>query len=87
MIEEVNNGYQVLVNHSSHVDQLVWMLVTFEQTLEKGALRCQDHLVCFNLLTITTGQGHISEVFVFPETSKGRVHIVLEIIPLEAQLF
>ena len=32
---------------------------------------CQDHLVSFHLMAILTGQGHISKVIVFSQTSKG----------------
>ena len=43
--------------------------------------------VCLHLLAILTGQGYISEVSVLYHISKGRNHIVLEIIPVQAELF
>ena len=63
------------------------VLVPSKQLLEEGTGSSQDHLVCFQLLTILTGQGDISEVFVFSQISKRDFYIFLEVVPLEAQLF
>ena len=38
----------------------------------------QDHLVCFNLLTILTCQGHISKVIVISQPTKSRKDIPLQ---------
>ena len=44
--------------------QWVKVLVPSKQLLEERTGSSQDHLVCFHLLTILTGQSHISEVVV-----------------------
>ena len=43
--------------------------------------------MCFHLLTIFTGQGHISEIVAMPQISEGCSEILLEIIRLQMQLF
>ena len=53
--------------------------------LGSGAI--QDHLVGFQLMTILTGQSHISKVFVLSQVSKCNFYVVLEVVPLETQLF
>ena len=46
----------------------------------------QDHFVGFHHLTILTGQGDISEIFVPSEISKGSTDVLLKLIPLKTQL-
>ena len=43
--------------------------------------------MCFNLVTILTGQGHISKVIGLSQISICTPDIVLEIVPLQAELF
>ena len=45
-------------------------------------LKKQDHLMCFQLLAILTGQGDISEVLVFSQVSKDNFNILMEAIPV-----
>ena len=58
------------------------MLVASKHILEEGTGGSQDHLVRLHLLTILTGQGHISHVSVLPQLSNGRRNVIFEIIPL-----
>ena len=81
VIEKVNNGRQVLREHSPHVNQGICVFVALKQAFKEGTGCCQDHFVNFYLMPIFTGQGDISEVRIFPETSKGRVDMPLEIVP------
>ena len=46
------------------------MLVSSKQLLEERTGSSQDHLVGFHLLTILTGQSHISKVIVLSQVSK-----------------
>ena len=50
-----------LAEESSSSDQWVRMFWTRIQ-------HSQDHLVCLQWLTILTGQGHISDLLVYPKT-------------------
>ena len=52
-----------------------------------GTGASQDHLVSLRLLTILTGQGHISKVIVLSQVSISNFDVLLEIIPLEAKFF
>ena len=63
------------------------VLVPSKQLLEERTGSSQDHLVCFHLLTILTGQSHIREVIVISQVSKSNLDVVLEVVPLEAKLF
>ena len=63
------------------------VLVLSKQLLEEGTGSSQDHLVCFHLLTILTGQSHISEVIVLSQVPKSTFDDVLKVIPLEAKFF
>ena len=65
----------------------VRVLVSSKQLLEEGAGRCQDHPVRFHLLTILTGQSHISKVIVLSQVSKCTFDVVLEVIPLKTKFF
>ena len=62
------------------------MLVLPQEVGEEGAGGDEDHLVGVYLLTILAGQGHISEVFVLLQFLKRRFDVVMEIVPLQAQL-
>ena len=53
----------------------------------KEDLPSQDHIVSFPMLTILTGQSHISKLFFSPEISKRTDGILFEIIPLKTKLF
>ena len=46
---------------------------------------CKDHLVCFNLVTILTGQGHVNRVFDLSLFFKCTVATALKIVPQQAQ--
>ena len=63
------------------------MAVPFENVPEEWTRGCQNYLMNFHLLTILTGQGHISEVSISSETSKSCDNIFFKVIPLEAQGF
>jgi len=58
--------------------------------LKDRAAASQHKSVCKQLLTIVTGQSHISEKWcrrvVMQETSEGGVEVGLKIIPLQAKL-
>ena len=73
--------------HPSHIDQWVRVFVSSKQLLKEGTWSCQDHLVCFHLLTILTGQSHISKVIVLSQTAKSTFDVILKVIPLETELF
>ena len=63
------------------------MSVPFEQVLEEGTRCRQDYLMSLYLLTVLTSQGYISKLIVLSQTSKCRVDIFLEVVPLQAKLF
>ena len=63
------------------------MSVSLKYCIKEWTGGSQDHLVCFHLLTILTGQGHISKVIVLSQVSKGNFDVVLEVVPLEAKFF
>ena len=65
----------------------MWVLVPLEDVEEEGAGGYEDDLVSLHLLTILTGQGHISELLVLSQISKGRADILSEVVPLQTQLF
>ena len=65
----------------------MWVLVPLEDAEEEGAGGYEDDLVGLHLLTILTGQGHISELIIKPQISKGGADIRLKIVPLNTQLF
>ena len=60
---------------------------SFQAASGKETESSQDHLVCFHLLTILTGQSNISEVIVLSQVSKSTFDVILEVIPLKAKLF
>ena len=62
------------------------MRVPSKQLLEEGTGTSQDQLVCFHLLTILTGQSHITEVIALSQASNDTFDVFLEIVPLEAEL-
>ena len=62
------------------------VLVLPQNVQEEGAGRDEDHLVRVNLLAILAGQGHISEVFVLSQFLERSPDVVMEIVPLQAQL-
>ena len=62
------------------------MLVLDQHLFEEGTGCCQDHLMGLHLVTILTGQSHISKVKVLPQIPKGFVNIGIKVIPLEAKL-
>ena len=66
--------------------QWVGVFASSKQLLKEWTGSCQDHLMCFHLLTILTGQSHISKVIVLSQVSKSTFDVVLEVIPLEAKL-
>ena len=52
-----------------------------------GTGATQDHFVGFHLMNILTGQSHISKVIVLSQVSKRILDILLEVIPLETEIF
>jgi len=62
---------------------LGWVL--FQQGLEVGGARREDHLVGLAGLPVT-GQGHVCERLLVPEVLERRDHVGLEIVPAEAKL-
>ena len=63
------------------------VFVPSQKVLKEWTWACKDHLVSFHLLTILTGQGHISKVSIFSQLSKCTNCILLEVVPLQTQLF
>jgi hypothetical protein len=64
----------------------VGVLVTFKHFAEKWAAGSQDDAVGLNLLVLFTHQGHIGEVCLPPQITEGTDNVLLEIIPLQAEL-
>ena len=62
------------------------VLVLPQKVAEERTGRDEDHLVRVNLLAILAGQGHISEVFVLTQFLERSPDVVMEIVPLQAQL-
>ena len=62
--------------------QWVRVFVCSKQLLKDRTGSSQDHL-----LTILTGQSHISKVIVLSQVSKCTFDVVLEVVPLEAKFF
>ena len=63
------------------------MLVSLKYLLKEWTGGCQDHLVRLHLLTILTGQGYISKLFVISKAPKGTVGVLFEVIPLQTKFF
>ena len=61
------------------------VFVSFQDVHEEWTWCCQDNLVCLHLIAILTGQGHISEVFVPSQLSKGETQVLLEVVPLQTK--
>ena len=55
---------------TSYVDQGLLVLVCPEKTLEEGIGRCQNYLVCINLLPTLTSKGNIGELLLFLQGTK-----------------
>ena len=86
VVEEVKYGQNVIWFHTSHVDKRMGMFICLEKILKEGTWCSKNDLVVFHLKAILAGQGHISKVIVLPEGCKGRADILLEVIPLQAEL-
>ena len=56
------------------LDQWMFMFVPFQNVLKYKTRWCQDICVCFNLVTIFTGQGDISKVKIFSQGSVDFCH-------------
>ena len=63
------------------------MLVSLQQVQKERTCRGQNKFVRLNLLPILTGQGHIRQVSIVPQISKGCADNVLKVIPLQAEFF
>ena len=63
------------------------MLIPLQDLQEERAWSRKNDLVCLHLLPILAGQGHVSEVFVFSQFSKGWSCIFFKVIPLKTKLF
>ena len=85
MIEEIQHGHQVFRCNTSHVYERMRMFVPLQNVLEERTRDSKNHLVSLHLLTILTGQSHISEVIVFSQVSKSTFDVFLEVVPLEAK--
>ena len=84
---KVHNGQEIFRLQPSFYKLVGEGACSFQAASGKGSGSSQDHLVCFHLLTILTGQSHISEVIVLSQASKGSFDVLLEVVPLEAELF
>ena len=62
------------------------VLVLPQKVAEERTGRDEDRFVRVNLLAILAGQGHISEVFVLTQFLERSPDVVMEIVPLQAQL-
>ena len=86
-LEEVKDGQKILRLNPFQVDQWMRMFVSPKYFLKERTGGSQDNLMSLQLLTIFTGQGYVSEIFVISEPSKCKVYICFEIIPLQTKLF
>ena len=71
MIEEFHHGHQVVRPHIPHIDQGMGMFVPLQDVHKKGTRSNRNHLVSLQLMTILSSQGHISELLVLSQVSKG----------------
>ena len=62
------------------------MFVLLQKVEKEWTGSNKNHLVHLHLLTILTGQSHISEVIILSQVSKNTFDVVLKVIPLEAKL-
>ena len=79
MIEEFNHCHQVVRPHTPHIDQGMGMFVPLQDVHKERTRSNKNHLVSLHLLTILTGQGHISEFIVLSQVSKDKA----EVVPLQ----
>ena len=76
-IKEVHNCQQIVRFHPSHIDERGRVLVSTKQPLKEWTGSSQDHLVGFHLMTILTGQSHISKVVVLSQVSESSTLILI----------
>ena len=62
------------------------VLIVLQDLHEERTRSRKYYLVCLHLLPILTGQGHISEVFVFSRLFERGSRIFFEVIPLKTKL-
>ena len=86
-VDKVCNSQQIFGFQASDVNQRMGVLVSLQDIFEEWTRGCQDDFVGLNLVTILTGQGHISKVIGLSQISICTPDIVLEIVPLQAELF
>ena len=68
---------------TSSTDQ--WsMFVPLQNVPKERTQSNKNHLVSLYLLTILTGQGHISELLVLPQVSKCQAGVFSEAVPLQS---
>ena len=85
VVHEVEDGLEVSVAHTLHVEKRMLMSVPSEDSSEEWRTRRQDDFMGLQLILIAC-QSHIKKVFFLPYFSKSRTDICLKIIPPETEL-
>ena len=85
-VDEVNDGGEIPVLDTSHVDQGVRVGILPQQVPEEKAGGGEEDPVGFNLLSILTCQGDIRVVVSFAEASECCLEAVLELVPLKTDV-
>ena len=70
LVDEPDNSQQVLVR-KLQIYQWVWMGVLEDQILEEHTARAQNYLVGTDLLAVSAGKGHITQVTIFKQRGEG----------------
>ena len=78
---------QIFRFHPPHVDKGVLVFVCFEKVLKEGTGWSQNYFVSFNLVSIFTGQGDISELLFKPQVFEAGQNVFLKIVPLQTKFF
>ena len=63
------------------------MFVPLQDAQKERTRGDKNYLVDLHLLTILTGQGHISKLIVLSQVSNSQSDIAFEIVPLQTMLF
>ena len=82
MVEEIHHYHKVVIQHTSHIQQGMLVLVSLEKVQEEWTRWDENQFV--NLLAILGDQGHISEVFVREQSLHfaGNHYAANEVFPL-----
>ncbi len=84
-VHELENGREMLKGHVFEDNDGMLGRILFQEGLEVGRARGQDHLVGLAGLTVA-GQRDVREGFLVAKVFEGRDHVGLKVVPSQAEL-